>query len=903
MSAMAQAPGGAPAKLSRDPIAAESAFVPPALDPAPDNRVQVVRALVLNFEPTVPSEGNRTLWDIFGWNDPRQLAEGFVEDMEAASGGAVDYQIVQWRDLNEFPIFTDGFRYTPDQYVQNRRSNSGWATTAADFYAIARQQGLAELVNQRAIDEIWMFGDHYFALLGEAWMAGPGSFFINGPVFPDFAVDHAVAGYGFNYERGVAEMLHNHGHRTENHMARAYGGWNIANPVSPWDYFTANAGQTNRETFGVGSDHYPFNAAADYDYANERTFPSYADDFVVNFPNQMYTAVPMSRDAWGDRGTGDWHRAYFEWFFGHVPRAAGQAPDGRQNNWYKYINDFNAYRPVSGLARDNEAILGAAPLQANGGESYEFTLRFYDVQGIDARSLGDTNLLVTGPNGFSQLATIADVGAIETTTAGTAQTVRYRISAPGGIWDAADVGFYSVTLRANEVRDSSGTFLPAANLGQFNVTAEGNGQVDTQSPQATVKSTPVVAGNERSSSFTIRYTDDRSIDVSTINFGDIRVTGPNGFVQTSALYALDANANGPMRDVVYFVSAPGGAWDAGDNGAYAIELLSDQVFDTSGKPIAAILLGSFTVELPGPQIRPPADMTELNAEDWLARADGATATTSHDLQRTVSGASSIRFDTTGGFDTYLRYEPSVGAVWELTGARRFRFRVYAENPSPVGFQAEPLVRWVDADGDAVEFRYWRNGAPNPLWNDARDQWMTVDIALHPTNQPATGWRVTEVGTPDWSLMQSVEIHADTWDFGFTLWFDDMHVVMASAGDSNLDGKFDSTDLVHVFQAGKYEDAVSGNATWAEGDWDGDREFTTSDLVFAFQAGTYVAAATKAMRSIFPIEDFGLVPVATARTSQDREQEDDARGEVALFGASSSFSPTAKLWGRRWPKAG
>ena len=58
------------------------------------------------------------------------------------------------------------------------------------------------------------------------------------------------------------------------------------------------------------------------------------------------------------------------------------------------------------------------------------------------------------------------------------------------------------------------------------------------------------------------------------------------------------------------------------------------------------------------------------------------------------------------------------------------------------------------------------------------------------------------------------------------------------GDSNLDGDFNSTDLVKVFAAGEYEDAVSRNSTWATGDWTGDAEFDSSDFVFAFQDGGY-----------------------------------------------------------------
>ena len=59
------------------------------------------------------------------------------------------------------------------------------------------------------------------------------------------------------------------------------------------------------------------------------------------------------------------------------------------------------------------------------------------------------------------------------------------------------------------------------------------------------------------------------------------------------------------------------------------------------------------------------------------------------------------------------------------------------------------------------------------------------------------------------------------------------------GDSNLDGLFDSSDLVTVFQSAEYEDDIDGNSTWAEGDWNGDGDFTTQDLVFAFQTASYI----------------------------------------------------------------
>ncbi|MCA9215409.1 MAG: DUF2202 domain-containing protein [Planctomycetales bacterium] len=64
----------------------------------------------------------------------------------------------------------------------------------------------------------------------------------------------------------------------------------------------------------------------------------------------------------------------------------------------------------------------------------------------------------------------------------------------------------------------------------------------------------------------------------------------------------------------------------------------------------------------------------------------------------------------------------------------------------------------------------------------------------------------------------------------------------SIGDVNGDGRFDSSDLVLVMQAGEYEDGISGNSTFYEGDWNGDGDFDSSDIVLAFRTGNYVASA-------------------------------------------------------------
>ncbi|MFC1758396.1 PEP-CTERM sorting domain-containing protein [Planctomycetota bacterium] len=56
------------------------------------------------------------------------------------------------------------------------------------------------------------------------------------------------------------------------------------------------------------------------------------------------------------------------------------------------------------------------------------------------------------------------------------------------------------------------------------------------------------------------------------------------------------------------------------------------------------------------------------------------------------------------------------------------------------------------------------------------------------------------------------------------------------GDANVDGQFDTKDLIKMFQAAKYE--TGEMATWSEGDFNGDGFANSSDLVLAFIQNGY-----------------------------------------------------------------
>jgi hypothetical protein len=902
------------------------------------NPKQVVKVLVLDYDPRVPSQQNKLLHDVMGWSDPRALAAGYEQDLEWASGGAVDFQVVDWRDLDQMPIFADGFRYNPDNYVQLYRSGGPWHTGAgggADFYTIAQEQHLADLVNSGAVDELWTFGGPFMGINAESFMAGPNSFFINGPSFPDLPVDHAIAGYSFNYERGIAEMIHDNGHRTENHMARAYNGaWNFSTPTTLWDKFAADYGQASAGPYGIGNTHFPANGNADYDYGDTRIVSSTALDW-QNYPNLTGATTPVSRDNWGwGANASDYQRDYLDWFFSLVPRANGTSADGRQNNWWKYIYDFNSYEPNTGLPRQEDAFASGGSITATGGTTWTFTVRYYDVTGVNVNTLDNADVRVTGPNGFSVLATRGAIGAQVSTTSGTARTVTYQIPAPGGSWDGLDAGTYSISLVASQVSDTLGNFFPAGQVGSFHVDIPDSSRIDVNAivaaghatitgttidigplsnmfdgststiirtpninpatfqvafdsqqsfrgfrlyfqggqsqwtietadtqadldgktgtyrlavpvtitpadqysvvalattvsakivrltakrlvgdgyvhiaewqmlgstssdvvpPSASVPLAGVTAPGGTSYFLPVTFTDASAVSIPSLKNGNLRITGPNGFDVPASFYDVDNYLNGPTRLAQYYFVPAGGVWDSADNGVYTVTLQPAQVADTLGNTSpSALVLGTITVNIPPPVRRPTYDLTENNAAQWSAWAQDATATTSDDASFKLLGNSSVKFVTTGGFDTYLSFPPAFGADWDLSSAHNLYFSVYAQNPSSSGFQQDsPLIRLRDPNGGYFEFSYYQGGGQYQLLNDARGVWKSYTVPLNASATQTNGWRRTIVGNPRMDHIASLEFHADTWDFGFTLWYDrvgfDIPISLTSASLTNPAG--------------------------------------------------------------------------------------------------------------------
>ncbi|MCA9215032.1 MAG: pentapeptide repeat-containing protein [Planctomycetales bacterium] len=128
--------------------------------------------------------------------------------------------------------------------------------------------------------------------------------------------------------------------------------------------------------------------------------------------------------------------------------------------------------------------------------------------------------------------------------------------------------------------------------------------------------------------------------------------------------------------------------------------------------------------------------------------------------------------------------------------------------------------------------------PNTRW-DFSELYTTGRATVQPIN-PIRSYSID-------GLMVAIKDKSENLRFDLdgsnTVDFDDLRFEIennwqTSFGDANLDGRFDTKDLVAVFQANQYEDNIPWNSGWSTGDWNGDGDFDSADLRLAFQSGKW-----------------------------------------------------------------
>lgn len=313
-----------------------------SLPPAPT--AYYPRVFVLNSDPLLESQGGQRLHTYAGWGDPRTLTSAYISDLAAASHGWVNQRVTGWVDEDLFPLKEDGFRYDDASYLAGLGGGGWHDPDGAEYAEAVRHHDLARRADSGELDEVLWFGAPYFGYY-ESRMAGWGGYWCNSPPMSRVASTRVSIIMGLNYERGVAEMLHSAGHRSESILSQAYGGWDITQSRTDWERFTHNIGQS--PDAACGSVHYPPNGTSDYDYENPTPVVSTAIDWLLNFPNLAGETSIIGRDSWGGP---DYQRNFMDWWYGHMPHLPGVSThDGltRLNSWWPYLFDLNRY-PESG---------------------------------------------------------------------------------------------------------------------------------------------------------------------------------------------------------------------------------------------------------------------------------------------------------------------------------------------------------------------------------------------------------------------------------------------------------------------------------------------------------------------------------------------------------------------------
>lgn len=289
-----------------------------------------VRILSIIHNPQVASEGGRKLSEVFPrWNDPDWLAANFITDIRDASYGYVNYEIVERVEVDGFPIKKDGFSYQVAPFVQMMRQKSDFhEPDAVDYLRIIDEFDVISKVSGGHIDEVWLFGMPYAGYY-ESIMGGPDAIWCNAP--PLQGTQHALKRFiimGYNYERGVGEMLENMGHRVESIMHHVWR--NVPAGANLWQQFT----RYDKKYPGLaecGNVHFAPNSERDYDWGNPRFVPSFCDDW-LNFPVLNRQQRMVNTAEWGGGDT----RLHHLWWLRHLPHAEGSS-QGISNNWWEYV--------------------------------------------------------------------------------------------------------------------------------------------------------------------------------------------------------------------------------------------------------------------------------------------------------------------------------------------------------------------------------------------------------------------------------------------------------------------------------------------------------------------------------------------------------------------------------------
>lgn len=291
---------------------------------------------------------------------------------------------------------------------------------------------------------------------------------------------------------------------------------------------------------------------------------------------------------------------------------------------------------------------------------------------------------------------------------------------------------------------------------------------DDIAPTATISVAAVAAAGTTTHSFSITYDDNTAVDVDSLDNQDILVNGPNGFSQTAQLVSVNNMLNGRPRTAVYRITAPGGTWDLGDNGSYAVIIRPNQVADTNGNFMASAQVGTFTVQVP--------QMSQVMVAGGDYNGDGKTDILWRDYG---TGQSHIWLMNGANRLSTVILPPTTNLAWEIVGGGDFN----ADGQDDILWRNKDtgtLAIWAmhgvtvgvfNSNFATVRYKDWRVVGTGKFNED-----NNTDIIWHnPVTKGTLVWLMNDSGAATSTVLPTVR------NFDWTL---------AGVGDMDNDGKSD-----------------------------------------------------------------------------------------------------------------
>ena len=167
-----------------------------------------------------------------------------------------------------------------------------------------------------------------------------------------------------------------------------------------------------------------------------------------------------------------------------------------------------------------------------------FPITFWDDVSVLNASVAAGAVRVTGPNGYNQVATFYN--KVPATADGLKVVATYYVTPPGGSWNGAANGVYSISIEPNVARDVAGNFMPGGVVGTFTVATETKPVITIGTGGAITMAVPTTFTLSALSSFPHAPGDVVNVTIDWKNDGtDVQaITGPTGTTITHTFTSI-----------------------------------------------------------------------------------------------------------------------------------------------------------------------------------------------------------------------------------------------------------------------------------------------------------------------------------------------------------------------------